>query len=841
MGVPELWDTIKNGLGKRIPFEVFAEQFLVENGRPVRIAIDGHNWLFEVFKGHKDSDKVKNFMSRVRTLLTMNVSFVIVFDGRFKPSFKRNFKDVEFPDEDYSQLYRQALSKIHAEPTNDVEPRTGVREYDEVFQRIRGLLKAHNCSYIISAGEGEAECAYLQALGVVDYVMTNDGDSLLFGATKVLRNYLDFLEDVPPGASREGLYHSDKCKWVTPVHMDTVTQTTGFDRWRMILFALLVGLDYSSGVRRLGADRGAKIALLGSSKQSLYVKEGQEMPNISDFSVKLRKIYSTEALFQTHTRLQQLKDFINELQTTLTTNSYEIFGLNLLLINFVDNEGKLIGPPQDKVILSFAFPTINRTNVFRFVNGMSNLAEKNYVLHPQLLDTTVLDLDHIIETLGDTPDGTLKIRGCSGAGNFEFIVCENVYRKIQGKWECEASTVHESVSDDERKRLERDFSQVYTELTEKYNYDGSKVVEFLDRSHLMYIIGLNSGFEGLNDTDCIFFDRHRLMNYPSVSASKAFAEENGLTYQIESLLVKYNKRLFFETKIPQSKKQKDLPTKNGSMSSIRVPKAVALYYAPEKVKELESKRPLKRSLRKKTRSLQSNTLDNYMEGRSLLVGKRALLDQGPKTVKRAQSQPIPAHKDGFKPSRVKSMHSKVPDLRPERVYVEIDNNDADITSSITSFYNDKFGITILVSSGSEDAGEATEGDDFVDKSLEIVDCKPLKTASEMSEGCRFLESLFQEASDSEDDKNKELGTKDEPIKLSIESASEKSGAENHVSSAMGKELLGDSSGKEGSLSIESKTKKSGMLFDEDEQSGNGDFVDVTDTDSANKLFRFESF
>jgi 5'-3' exonuclease len=95
----------------------------------------------------------------------------------------------------------------------------------------------------LQRGEAEALCGLLNARGSCDGVLTTDGDAFLFGARCVLKD----LE-----ASSTNLAAS-------LVRMQQVTDHTGLDRHRLILLALMLGSDYSSGVRGLGPKKAVKL------------------------------------------------------------------------------------------------------------------------------------------------------------------------------------------------------------------------------------------------------------------------------------------------------------------------------------------------------------------------------------------------------------------------------------------------------------------------------------------------------------------------------------------------------------------------------------------------------
>ncbi|KAF1355567.1 PIN domain-like protein [Delphinella strobiligena] len=61
----------------------------------------------------------------------------------------------------------------------------------EKIRLLRQVLDVLKVPHHRAPAEAEAECAQLQKLGIVDAVWTDDGDTLMFGATMLIRNFKD--------------------------------------------------------------------------------------------------------------------------------------------------------------------------------------------------------------------------------------------------------------------------------------------------------------------------------------------------------------------------------------------------------------------------------------------------------------------------------------------------------------------------------------------------------------------------------------------------------------------------------------------------------------------------
>jgi Holliday junction resolvase YEN1 len=151
-----------------------------------------------------------------------------VFDGPNKPLFKRN-KKVGGP---------------------------GVRVASVPEFLAKQLLKQFGFPWHVAPGEAEAECALLQREGIVDAVLSEDVDTLMFGSGVTLRNWT-----------------SDSGSNKTPTHVNVyraedTLKSSGLDGQGMVLVALMSGGDYiPEGIPGCGPKVACDAARAGFGKE----------------------------------------------------------------------------------------------------------------------------------------------------------------------------------------------------------------------------------------------------------------------------------------------------------------------------------------------------------------------------------------------------------------------------------------------------------------------------------------------------------------------------------------------------------------------------------------------
>ena len=199
---------------------------------------------------------MQNVMAKILALVGLNISVIVVFDGILKPLKLKSKENEGLIYED--ELQRLALISNYSENNPFVE-------------QLKIELSNNKIEYVQAPGEGEAQCAYLQKLGIVDYVISQDVDALVFGARRVLRNFSRFAEDIGKSPPKSSDITARSSYYVTPVDMNKVEQETGLTTSRLVFLASLRGGDYSVGAKN-GDCQCQNLALSGYQSQCIILK-----------------------------------------------------------------------------------------------------------------------------------------------------------------------------------------------------------------------------------------------------------------------------------------------------------------------------------------------------------------------------------------------------------------------------------------------------------------------------------------------------------------------------------------------------------------------------------------
>lgn len=177
--------------------------------------------------------------------------------------------------------------------------RNDKRDADEVTQNmiqdVQDLLSRFGIPFITAPMEAEAQCAELLQLNLVDGIITDDSDCFLFGGERVYKNMFNEKNYV-------------ECYFGAEIERDL-----GLTREKLIQLALLLGSDYTEGIKGVGAVTAMEI-MAEFKTQSKESNHENTLTNFRDWWID----YQNGKLSENETSLKQKlrKKFKNDLFLT---------------------------------------------------------------------------------------------------------------------------------------------------------------------------------------------------------------------------------------------------------------------------------------------------------------------------------------------------------------------------------------------------------------------------------------------------------------------------------------------------------------------------------------------
>jgi flap endonuclease-1 len=228
-----------------------SQEITLEDLFDKRIAIDSFNWIYQFLTTIRqpDGEPLKDFKGRTTSHLSglfyrtiklkeANVKPVYVFDGK-PPEFKKETNDArrDVRAEALAE-WKKALDEGDMESARKHAQRSATITED-IIEQSKKLLDALGVPWLQATSEGEALCSHICANGDVYAVATQDYDSLLFGATRLLRN-LSITGKKKRGSS---------IVTINPEMfiLENVLKDLGLSRDQLIILGIVIGTDFNPG------------------------------------------------------------------------------------------------------------------------------------------------------------------------------------------------------------------------------------------------------------------------------------------------------------------------------------------------------------------------------------------------------------------------------------------------------------------------------------------------------------------------------------------------------------------------------------------------------------------
>jgi flap endonuclease-1 len=248
------------------------------------IAIDAYNALYQFLAIIRQPDgtplkdgsgRVTSHLSgllyRTSNLVEMGIKPIYVFDG-VPPALKEvEIKRRARVKEEAAVRYEKALKEGKMEEARVYAQATS-RLKDYMAEDSKRLLNLMGVPWVQAPSEGEAQAAHLAKRGHADYCASQDYDSLLFGAPRLVRNVTI--------SGRRRLPSKNVFVEVVPeiVELDQVLKQCGITYEQLVDVGVLIGTDFNpDGIEGLGPKTALKLIKdHGTLEETLpFVKNAQ--------------------------------------------------------------------------------------------------------------------------------------------------------------------------------------------------------------------------------------------------------------------------------------------------------------------------------------------------------------------------------------------------------------------------------------------------------------------------------------------------------------------------------------------------------------------------------------
>jgi flap endonuclease-1 len=262
-----------------------------------KVAVDAHNAIYQFLSIIRQRDgtplmdsrggvtsHLSGLFYRNANLIESGVKLIYVFDGAPPALKKDTLKDRREIREHAEQMWVEAKAKGMPEAFKYAQASSKINE--DIIESSKELLSYMGIPTVQAPSEGEAQASYMTMKGDARYTGSQDFDSLLFGAPRLVRNLTITGKRKLPG---KNIYVT-----VTPesIELSNVLESLEITREQLIEIGILVGTDFNTGVKGIGPKKALKLVkdngiesaleLLDEHMKYEHVKEFFLHPDVTD-------------------------------------------------------------------------------------------------------------------------------------------------------------------------------------------------------------------------------------------------------------------------------------------------------------------------------------------------------------------------------------------------------------------------------------------------------------------------------------------------------------------------------------------------------------------------------
>ena len=238
-------------INKESPDAINTEQLYKLSGKTV--AIDTSLFLYKYLmnvryngknlktKNMKCTSHISGIFYKTILYLSLNITPIYIFDGK--------------PPEEKSELIKDRKNKANKAKTelksvdNEKDKlkyeKQSIRITKEHIDDIKKLLDLMGVKYLHMDGEAEAIASELCRINYVDYVVTEDMDTMAFGCPKLIRSCLD-----------KSIKRND---FISVINLEQITKNLKITHDKFIDLCILCCCDYCSNIPKIGQVKALQI------------------------------------------------------------------------------------------------------------------------------------------------------------------------------------------------------------------------------------------------------------------------------------------------------------------------------------------------------------------------------------------------------------------------------------------------------------------------------------------------------------------------------------------------------------------------------------------------------
>jgi|TARA_Y100000034_G_scaffold56858_1_gene69540 flap endonuclease-1 len=254
-----------------------------------KLAIDSSNVIYQFLASIRQMDgtplmdsngnitsHLLGLSTRIPKLMEENVKLAFVFDGK-PPAIK-------FQESQLREARKQkAEEKLKEVDKEDIESQAKykkqtIRLTKEIVQESKEFIQALGLPTIQAPSEAEAQAAFMAEKKDVYAIVSQDTDSLLYNAPRVIKNLT-----VSPKKRIKGMYVK---VYPEMIELKDVLQKLKINQDQLLALSILVGTDYNpGGVKRIGPKTALKLVQQHKSFDKIFANVEAEF--------NWKKVYAT--------------------------------------------------------------------------------------------------------------------------------------------------------------------------------------------------------------------------------------------------------------------------------------------------------------------------------------------------------------------------------------------------------------------------------------------------------------------------------------------------------------------------------------------------------------------